>query len=138
VLSEVRCNNIVRSSFTLVHNMEFIHSILRLKVVWLYRMFSCALRYSVEGMRQQNILFIYRTVCVIYEEPYISISKKKLWQQLVAYFSLIRHKMHRKRHLKQILITTIRCLLSRCLAMTGGYTDRPTDSPLIRHRTNRN
>jgi hypothetical protein len=58
---------------------------------------------------------------------------KKFWEELIAYFPLIRHGQHRKRRLQQFVVATETSLLSCYLAMILGYTDRPTDSPLIRH-----
>jgi hypothetical protein len=50
--------------------------------------------------------------------------KKKFWEEIIAYFPLIRHGPHRKR---SRCLATIRGLLpSRCLAMTGGYTHTHT------------
>jgi hypothetical protein len=64
------------------------------------------------------------------------IVNKKLWEELISYFPLIRHEPHRKRR-EQFLVAAGKCLPSRCLATIGGYTDRPTDSPLIRHGPHR-
>jgi hypothetical protein len=58
---------------------------------------------------------------------------KKFWEELIAYFPLIRHEQHRKRRLQQFLVAAGMCLPSRCLEMIRRYTDRPTKSPLIRH-----
>jgi hypothetical protein len=62
---------------------------------------------------------------------------KKFREELIAYFPLIRHGPHRKRHLQQFLVAAGTCLSSRCLATIGGYTDRLTGSPLIRHGPHR-
>jgi hypothetical protein len=43
----------------------------------------------------------------------------------------MRHEPHRKRHLHQFFFAAGTSLPSRCLATLEGYTDRPTDSPLI-------
>jgi hypothetical protein len=58
----------------------------------------------------------------------------KFWYKLMAYFPCIQHGPHRKRGLQQFFIAVGTCLLGHCLAMTGGYTARPTDSHLIQHR----
>jgi hypothetical protein len=50
---------------------------------------------------------------------------KKFWEELIAYVPFIRR-------LQQFLVTGT-CLPSRCLVTIGGYTDTPTDFPLIRH-----
>jgi hypothetical protein len=62
---------------------------------------------------------------------------KKFWEELIAYFPLIRHGSHRKLCLQQSFVAAETCLPSRCLATIGGYTDRPTGSPFIRHGQHR-
>jgi hypothetical protein len=58
---------------------------------------------------------------------------KKLGEDLIAYFPLIRHEPHRKRRFQQFQDAAGMYLPSRCLATIRGYTDGPTDSPLLRH-----
>jgi hypothetical protein len=55
------------------------------------------------------------------------------WEELIAYFPLILHGPHRKRHLQQFIVVAGTRLQNRCLATINGYTERPTDSPLTRH-----
>jgi hypothetical protein len=57
----------------------------------------------------------------------------KLWEKLIAYFSLILHGPHRKRHLQHFFVAAETSLPSCYPATIRGYTDRPTDSPLIGH-----
>jgi hypothetical protein len=57
---------------------------------------------------------------------------KKFWEELIAY-----RGPHRKLRLQQFFVATGTSLPSFYLATVGGYTDRPTDSPLIRHRPHR-
>jgi hypothetical protein len=45
---------------------------------------------------------------------------KKFWEELMAYFPLIQHGPHRKRHLQQFLFPAGTCLPSRCLATIRG------------------
>jgi hypothetical protein len=59
------------------------------------------------------------------------------WEELIAYSPFIRHGPHRKRRLQQIFVAAGTCLLSHCLAMIGGYTERPTLSALKRHGQHR-
>jgi hypothetical protein len=49
------------------------------------------------------------------------------WEELIAYFPLIRHGPHRKRLLQQFFVAAGRSLLSCHQATIGAYTDRPTD-----------
>jgi hypothetical protein len=51
----------------------------------------------------------------------------------MAYFPLILHGPHRKRRLQQFFVAAGTTLPSCFPAAIGGYTDRPTDSPLIRN-----
>jgi hypothetical protein len=62
---------------------------------------------------------------------------KKLWEELITYFPLIRHEPHRKRRLQQLCVAVGTSLPSCYLTMIGGYTDRPTDAPFIGHRSHR-
>jgi hypothetical protein len=61
------------------------------------------------------------------------IINKKFWKELIAYFHLIRHWLHRKRLVQQLFYCClcIHChstfLTSCCLATTGGYTYGHTD-----------
>jgi hypothetical protein len=45
---------------------------------------------------------------------------KNFWEELIAYFPLIRHGPHRKWLLQQFFITAGACLMSRCPATIGG------------------
>jgi hypothetical protein len=45
---------------------------------------------------------------------------KKFWEELIAYFPLIRHGPHRKRRLQQFFVAAGKSLPSRCLATKGG------------------
>jgi hypothetical protein len=56
---------------------------------------------------------------------------KKFWEELIAYFPLIRHGQHRKPRLQQFLVAAGTCLPSCCLSATRGYTGWPTLSPMI-------
>jgi hypothetical protein len=60
----------------------------------------------------------------------LSLFWNKFWEELIAYFPLIRHGPHIK---SSRCLATIRGLLpSRCLAtIAGGYTDTHTDSNVI-------
>jgi hypothetical protein len=60
-------------------------------------------------------------------------NNKKFRAELIAYFHLILHGPHRKRRLQRFFFDAGTSLPSCYLATIGGYTDRPTDSPLIRH-----
>jgi hypothetical protein len=53
--------------------------------------------------------------------------------RLIAYFPLIHHGPHKKDASKIIFVAAGKSLPSCYLATLGGYTDRSTDSPLIRH-----
>jgi hypothetical protein len=55
---------------------------------------------------------------------------KKFWEELIAYFPLIRYRPHRKRRLRQLFVATGTCLRNHCLATIGRITHRPTDSLL--------
>jgi hypothetical protein len=47
---------------------------------------------------------------------------------LTGYIRLIRHRLHGKFLLQQFFVAAGRCLQSRCVANTQGYTDSPIDS----------
>jgi hypothetical protein len=64
-------------------------------------------------------------------------SNEKFWEELIAYFSLIRHGPHRKRHLQNFSVAVGTILTSCYLTMRGEYTDRNIDSPLIKYRQHR-
>jgi hypothetical protein len=53
--------------------------------------------------------------------------KKKFWEELMAYFPLIRLRPHRKRCLQQFFVAAGTSLQSCYIAAIRGYTDRPTD-----------
>jgi hypothetical protein len=55
--------------------------------------------------------------------------EKKFWELIVDLPS-VRYGPHRKRFIQQFLVTLGTCLI-------GGYTGRPTSSPLIRHAPHR-
>jgi hypothetical protein len=55
------------------------------------------------------------------------ISKSKFWEELIAYFPLIRHGPTRKWSLQQFFVVAGTCLLSRCLATIRGCTYGHTD-----------
>jgi hypothetical protein len=63
---------------------------------------------------------------------------KMFWEELITYFTLIRHWPHGKRRLQQFSVALGTSLPNCYLATIDRYTDRPTDSPLIRHRPHRN
>jgi hypothetical protein len=63
-------------------------------------------------------------------------SNNKYWEELISYFSLIRHGPPRKRH-EQFFVATGTSLPCCYLATIWEYTDRPIDSPLIRHGPHR-
>jgi hypothetical protein len=64
----------------------------------------------------------------------VKVNKNKFWEELTAHFPLIIHGPHRKRRLQQFFVAVETYLLSCYLANDKGeYTDRLTDSPLIRH-----
>jgi hypothetical protein len=65
-----------------------------------------------------------------------SITNKKFWEELIAYFPLTRHGPQRKRSLQNVFIASGTSLLSCYLATIRGYTKRPTDSPVIGYRPN--
>jgi hypothetical protein len=56
--------------------------------------------------------------------------KQEIDDELIAYFSLMRHGPHRKH--QQFVVAARTFLLSCYLTTKQGYTDRPTDSPFIR------
>jgi hypothetical protein len=58
---------------------------------------------------------------------------KKFWEELIAYFPLIRHGPYRKRRLQQFFVPAGTSLPSCYLATIGRYTHRHTDSSMIRH-----
>jgi hypothetical protein len=59
-------------------------------------------------------------------------NNKKFWEELIAYFPMIRYGPHRKRRLQQFVVAAGTSLPSCYLATIGGYTNRPTDWPLMR------
>jgi hypothetical protein len=61
----------------------------------------------------------------------------KFWKEPIACFSLTRHWPLRKQRFQQFSVTTRTSVLNCCLATIGGYTDRDTDFPLIRHGPHR-
>jgi hypothetical protein len=83
--------------------------------------------------------------------PVCSAYNKKFWKELPAFLPLIRHRSHRKWHLKQFFDSAGTCLPCRCLATIGectrvevesiaslqNYTKMNTDSPLIGHGPHR-
>jgi hypothetical protein len=52
-------------------------------------------------------------------------SDQSFWEELIAYFPLIRHEPHRKRHLQHFFVTVENILQTCYLASTEGYTDTP-------------
>jgi hypothetical protein len=60
----------------------------------------------------------------------------KFWKELTAYFPFIRHVPPRKRQIKSFVAAET-CLPSRCLPTIRVYTDRHTDTTLIRHGPHR-
>jgi hypothetical protein len=62
---------------------------------------------------------------------------KKCWEELIAYFPLIRHGLHRKRRLQQLFVAVGTSLPGCYLATIGAYTGRPIDSPFIKHEPHR-
>jgi hypothetical protein len=70
------------------------------------------------------------TMTIKMQFVFILKKNKKLLAELISHFLLIRHGEHRER-LQKFLAAAGTCLLSRYLATMAGYTDRPTDSPLI-------
>jgi hypothetical protein len=76
---------------------------------------------------------------VILSSSVIAVSNlsKKFCEELIAYFSLVLHELHRKRRLQQFFVADGTHLPSRCLETIEGHTDRPIDSPLIRHELHR-
>jgi hypothetical protein len=70
---------------------------------------------------------------------------QKFWEEIIVYFSLIRHGLRRKRRLQQFFVAAETYLPSCYLATIGGYRDRFTDTrvqqffyccvyPLLRER----
>jgi hypothetical protein len=51
---------------------------------------------------------------------------KKLWEELIVYFSLIEYGSHRKWRLQQFFDASTTFLQSGCLTMMGGYTHSRT------------
>jgi hypothetical protein len=78
-------------------------------------------------------LFTRRLFCKINTDYifYINflLSSKKFWEELIAYFPLIRHGPHRKRRLQQFFVAAGTSLPSCYLATIDGYVYTPTDSP---------
>jgi hypothetical protein len=50
---------------------------------------------------------------------------QRFWEELIAYFPLIRHGPHRKRLLQQSFVSAEKSSPSCYLAMIEGYTDTP-------------
>jgi hypothetical protein len=63
--------------------------------------------------------------------------QRRFYKELIVYFPLIRHGLHRKRRLQKFFIVVGTSLPSCYLVTIGGYTDRPTDSSYIRHGPHR-
>jgi hypothetical protein len=61
--------------------------------------------------------------------PYVG--KQEVMGRTYCSLSFERHGPHRKRSIQQVFVAVATCLPSRCLAMVGEYTDRPTDFSLI-------
>jgi hypothetical protein len=57
---------------------------------------------------------------------------KKFREELIAYFLLIGYEPHRKRRLQNFFGAAGKFYPSFYLVTIEGYTERPTDSPLIR------
>jgi hypothetical protein len=63
---------------------------------------------------------------------------KKFWEELIAYFPLIRQGQHRNRRIQQFFRCRAAKSLASCyLATIGGYIDRTTRSPFIKHGTHK-
>jgi hypothetical protein len=65
-------------------------------------------------------------------------SNRKFWEELNAYFLLIQHRQHWKRSLQQFFVAAGTSLQGWYLSTIGGYTHKPTDSPLVRNGPLRN
>jgi hypothetical protein len=58
-------------------------------------------------------------------------SNDKFWEEIIAYFPLIRHGPHRKRLLQQFFVAAGTYLPSCYLEAIGRYTDPQTTRPTI-------
>jgi hypothetical protein len=85
--------------------------------------------------RKLGMRCAYKTLILIRVDGRVS---KKFWKELITYFPLKRHGLYRKRRLQQFFVAAETSLPSFYLVRIWGYTDRPTDSPLIRHGQHRN
>jgi hypothetical protein len=56
---------------------------------------------------------------------------KKFWEELIAYFPLMLHGLHRKRRLKQFFVAMGKSLLRCYLTTIGGYTGRHIDPTIL-------
>jgi hypothetical protein len=91
----------------------------------------------VRSQTQQSTVFLTLNLChYSCSHAYFSLNKK-FWEELIAYFPLIRHGPHRKRRLQQLFVAAETCSHSHCLAVIGVHTDRPIDSPFMRHGPHR-
>jgi hypothetical protein len=64
-----------------------------------------------------------------FENKYLD---KNFWEELIAYFRLIRHGPNRKRRLKLFFVEAGTSLPSCCLATIRGYTDRSMGSHFLK------
>jgi hypothetical protein len=76
----------------------------------------------------QGIKYYMHAKLTLNRETQIRIYNKKFWEELIAYFSLLRHGRHRKRSFQKFFAAAGTSLASCYLAAIRGYTDRPTDS----------
>jgi hypothetical protein len=58
-----------------------------------------------------------------YISPMQATTKNKFWEELIAYFPLIRNGPHKRRRLHQFFAFVGTCQHNRCLATTWEYTD---------------
>jgi hypothetical protein len=52
---------------------------------------------------------------------------KKFWEELIAYFSLTRHRPYGKGQFQQFFVAAGKSLQSRCLATIGIHIQTQTD-----------
>jgi hypothetical protein len=64
-------------------------------------------------------MYIYVTYIYVFKN-------KNFWEELIAYFSLIWHRQHRKRHLQNFFIAVGTSLQNSYLETIEGYTDSQT------------
>jgi hypothetical protein len=57
----------------------------------------------------------------------IQILSKKLWEELIKYFPLIRHGPHRKRRFQNFFVAAGTCLHNLVIPMIGRYAYRHAD-----------